>query len=56
MSLTEEELEEMALKSAMNMGAARDIWHPGYGWILKDGQITEIGERFLKELHSKENP
>lgn len=49
MNFTEEEL---ALKSAMNMGAAQDIWHPDYGWILKDGQVTEVGKRFFRETTS----
>jgi hypothetical protein len=49
MDFTEEELEEAALRSAMNMGPAQDVWHPDYGWILRDSKITEAGKKFLEE-------
>lgn len=51
--MTEEELEQLALKSAANFGAAKDIWHPEYGWILLNGEVTPAGVdfafKYLKE-------
>jgi len=44
-------LEEVAVKSAENMGAAQDLWHPGYGWLLKDGKITAEGIKFFEKHH-----
>lgn len=45
------EIEAAAKLSAENFGAARDIWHPGHGWILKDGKITEAGTKFLEKYY-----
>lgn len=54
--LTQEEMEtieQAALLSANNLGATKDMFHPDYGWILKDGKITEIGFKFMEDLQEK---
>lgn len=46
-----ENLKKLAEASAANFGAAKDIWHPDYGWILLDGEVTTAGLDFaLKNL------
>lgn len=50
--MTDEEIEAIenaAIKSAQNMGAARDIYHEDYGWLLRDGEMTEAGIEFFKK-------
>lgn len=44
----EEDLEKSAIANAENMGEAKDLWHPSYGWILKDGKVTEAGMKFFE--------
>jgi hypothetical protein len=51
--LTEEALLEMALKSIDNFGPATDLYHPEYGWILKDGVCTKEGERFYEDQRKR---
>jgi hypothetical protein len=43
-----EEMEEAAIQNAGNFGPARDMWHPDYGWILLDGELTGAGKRFYE--------
>lgn len=52
--LTEKEIEEAALQSIHNFGVAENMWHEDYGWLIKNGVITEIGILFFKHLN-KEN-
>ena len=50
--MTKEEidaLEEACTKMAMNMGAPKDMFHPDYGWILRDGELTQAGADFLEK-------
>jgi len=47
--MTEEEIEQAAIESALNMGAAESLFHPDWGWILLDGEITEVGIEFFKQ-------
>lgn len=44
----EKELEKSAIANAENMGEAKDLWHPDYGWILRGGKVTEAGMRFFE--------
>ncbi len=46
---SEEEILEAALKSIDNFGPATDLYHPDYGWILKDGVCTKEGEKFYED-------
>jgi hypothetical protein len=51
-NMTEEEekaLEEAALLSVANFGAAENAWHPDYGQIIKDGKLTEAGIQLMKD-------
>lgn len=52
--MTEEEIEDVAIKSALNMGPAQDMFHPDYGWIMQDGKITEVGEEFFRNPYKLE--
>ena len=45
--LPDEEIEKAALASAENMGAAKNLWHPEFGWIYLDGKPTEAGVEFF---------
>lgn len=53
-NMTDEEkmkvIEDCAIKSAQNMGAPTDLWHPKYGWVLRGGKATEA----YKEFYEKE--
>jgi len=51
----ENELETAAIKSAANMGPAEHLWHPDYGWILRDGEFTEAGREFIEFLKNEKN-
>jgi hypothetical protein len=51
--LNQEIIEEAALRSAQNMGPAQDIWVPGYGWIMRHGEITQVGADWLEEVYGK---
>ena len=53
--MTEEEIEEAALASALNMGAAKDLFHPNWGWVLLDGEVTEVGIEFFKWMRESKN-
>jgi hypothetical protein len=48
------ELEEQCLKSLDNFGPPQDMWYEEYGQIFKDGQPTESGIRWYKEVILKE--
>lgn len=48
-NLTEQVIEAAAMESAANFGPAERIFHPDYGWILWDGEITEAGKQFAKD-------
>jgi hypothetical protein len=50
---TEEQIEELAIQSAMNMGEAESMFHPDYGWIKLDGEWTEIGLLFLDRMYGR---
>jgi hypothetical protein len=52
-TLSEQEIEELTIKSAQNMGAAESIFHPDYGWIVLDGKVTECGESFFDEYYGQ---
>lgn len=41
--LTEDQIEELALKSLENFGEPQDLYHPNAGWILRKGKITQTG-------------
>jgi hypothetical protein len=45
----EDEMVEAAILNANNFGKAVDMFHPDYGWILKDGEPTEAGLDFFQE-------
>ena len=45
----ETEIEEAAIMSAGNFGESPDMFHPEFGWIVKDGKTTEAGINFFKE-------
>lgn len=47
--LTEEEIEQLAIQSALNFGPAENAWHDGYGQIIKDGELTEAGIQLFKD-------
>lgn len=46
----DQEAIERAVKLAQeNFGSPQDMWHPDYGWILKDGELTQEGADFLEK-------
>lgn len=47
--LSAEAIEDAAIRSAQNMGAAQDIFHPDYGWIMRKGELTEAGIKFCED-------
>lgn len=49
--LTAEIIEEAALRSAANMCPAQDIWMPGYGWIMRHGELTQVGADWFEEVY-----
>lgn len=49
--LTEAMIEDAAIRSAANMGAAQDIWHPDYGWIMLKGELTDAGIVFCQKYY-----
>lgn len=51
--LDEQAIEEAALRAANNMGAARDIFIPDVGWIMRDGKPTDVGLAWYKENQDK---
>lgn len=46
---TEEEMVELLIQNANNFGKAADMYHPDYGWIIKDHKTTEAGIKFFKD-------
>lgn len=48
-ALEQEEIEAAALKSMENMGAPKDMYVQEYGWVLKDGELTEAGFKWFDE-------
>lgn len=53
--ITDEEIEQAAIDSALNMGPAQDMFHPDFGWIIRNGIITEVGEKFFKYIREIED-
>ena len=47
--LSVEDLEEAARIVRENFGEPKDVWHPDYGWILRDGKPTEEGVKWYKD-------
>lgn len=47
---TEEEIEEAALKATDNFGPPTDMFHPEYGWIMRDGVTTPEGIEFWEDI------
>lgn len=47
------ELERAAKLSSDNFGAPTDLWHPDYGWIMQDGEVTDEGKDFARELRKR---
>ena len=37
------------LKTIDNFGPAKDLYHPDYGWILKDGELTPEGKKYFDD-------
>lgn len=48
-SFNEEELYQWIKQTAENFGAAEDLFHPDYGWILRYNKVTEAGKRFFED-------
>ena len=46
--LTPEQIEELAIKNAENFGAAKDIFHPELGWLMRNGEMTPAAVELLK--------
>lgn len=49
----DEDLMDAHLKMVDNFGPAKDMFHPDYGWILKDGKLTPEGEKFYEEQRNR---
>ena len=47
----EQSIVEASSKAIENFGAAEDVFHHEYGWILRDSQITEEGREFFKKYY-----
>lgn len=47
--LSEDEIEAAAIKSMENMGAPKDIYVQDYGWVMRDGELTEAGMVWFDE-------
>ena len=52
--MTEEEIEQACIDSALNMGPAENAWDPDYGQIIKDGQLTDAGIALLSGWQKSE--
>lgn len=40
-----------ALKYANQEGCEpSDMWHPEYGWVMRDGKVTEAGRKLARNL------
>lgn len=51
-NMTDEEIEQMceiAAKNALNFGAPEDLAIPGYGWIIRKGEVTEAGKIWFED-------
>lgn len=52
--MNNEEFEEALIKAAKlvaeNMGCPNDVFHPDYGWIVRNGKGTEEGLKFYEEV------
>lgn len=46
--LDEIALEEAAMKARENFGPAQDMFIPDVGWIMKNGELTEIGKEWTR--------
>lgn len=44
-----EAIEKAAAENAANFGTAKDIFHSDYGWIMRNGELTEAGLKLVKE-------
>lgn len=54
--LDAEELEAMAELAKLavdNFGVPTDLWHPDYGWIMRDGEVTEEGKLLAIDMHKR---
>lgn len=54
--LSNEELAELCIQNANNFGPSPDMWHPQYGWLIKDGETTEAGRNFFEDQNDKLTP
>lgn len=55
-SLGERLLAAIEMIQKPSSGAPADMWHPKYGWIIKDGEGTKEGAKFYKDcLRKKKN-
>lgn len=50
---TQEQLDqesfEATMKMADNFSDSTDLYHPDYGWILKDKILTEEGKKYFED-------
>ena len=51
--ISEEEIELAALTSLKNFGAPLDIYHPDYGFILRNGKATENSRKFYENYKNQ---
>lgn len=49
--MTKEQMEQLAIDSAQNMGKAEEAWVPGVGKIIENGELTELGEEYFKKFN-----
>jgi hypothetical protein len=50
-SILQHLLTAITLVKEPGIGAPQDVWHPEYGWVLKDGKATETTEAYVNELN-----
>lgn len=44
---------EDLINKAGDIGSEPDMFHPEYGWIRKDGELTERGKDYFKDQLEK---
>lgn len=48
-----QDMIRMAAESAMNFGAARDMYDPeSEQWLIRDGKVTEYGKTYFQKLRN----
>ena len=51
--LDDDAVIEAAIRNANNFGPTPDMFHPDYGWIFRNNELTDAGVKFFEDQEAK---